>query len=137
MKVYSAFLDVISAELSLKDLTEQFGMEPSQNSHDLGSPRGRKGSWKVTIWRLESEASESASLDAHCKNLLAKAQRGKVLESILHLQVDASINIAAFFDTATCSVTIPPVCLEVLRDYPLGLEVTCYPSKMEPDDQST
>jgi len=136
MKDFSAFLDVVSTELSLKDLTVQLGMEPSEGSHDLGSPRGRNGSWTVTIWRLDSGATESASLDAHCQSLLAKARAGNVLESIRRLKVEAFINIAAFFDTVACTLTIPPSCLQVLRDYPLGLEVTCYPSDMESKERT-
>jgi len=131
MKEYNVFLDVVSPELRLKDLTARIGMEPSDSAHDLGSPRTLKGVWTETVWRLESDAPESASLEDHCRNLLTQARSGGVLETIRHLQgIRAFINIAAFFGTAMCTVTIPDVCLEALRDYPLGLEVACYPADM-------
>ena len=132
MKEYSVFLDVVSTELRLQDLTERIGMKPSDSAHDLGSPRIlRGGVWTETVWRLESDAPETAPLEDHCRNVLTQARSGGVLEAIHHLQgIRALINIAAFFDTAMCTVTIPAVCLEALRDYPLGLEVTCYPADM-------
>lgn len=132
MKEFSISLDIISADSSLKDLTAQLGVEPSEASHDRGSPRARKSVWEETVWRLESDVPASASLEAHCQSLLAKAQATGVLESICCLQkAEALINIAAFFDTAMCTVTIPRVCLEAIRDYSLGLQVTCYPSDMD------
>ena len=132
MKEYSVSLDDISADSSLADLTAQLGVEPSDASHDRGSPRARKSVWEETVWRLESDAPASASLEVHCQSLLAKAQAAGVLESIRRLQkAEALINIAAFFDTAMCTVTIPRGCLEAIREYSLGLEVTCYPSDME------
>ena len=136
MKEYAVCLDVVSTELTLKELTAQLGMEPSEDSHDLSSARGREGSWTVTVWRLDSGTAEAASLDAHCWSVLAKARAGNVLESIRRRKLGAYMNIAVFFDTALCTVTIPPSCLEALRDYPLGLEVTCYPSDREPGPQT-
>jgi len=132
MQEFSVSLDIISTDSSLKDLTAQLGLEPSEASHDRGSPRARKSFWEETVWRLESDASASASLEVHCQDLLAKARAAGVLESIRRLQkAEALINIAAFFDTAMCTVTIPRVCLEAIRDYSFGLQVTCYPSDMD------
>jgi hypothetical protein len=130
MKNFSVSLDVVSTELRLGDLTAQLGAEPSEDSHDLGSPRGRGTSWPETVWRLDSDAPESAPLEVHCQSLLDKARAAGVLDSLRHLRnAAAHINVAVFFDTAYCSVPIPPACLEAIRDHGLGLEVTCYPSE--------
>jgi hypothetical protein len=130
MKEFSVSLDVVSSAMSLKDVATQLGSEPSGDSHDLGSPRGRRDFWSVTIWRLNSDASQSAPLELHCDRLLFKARAAGVLAKIGTLKnATAVINIVAFFDTLCCTVPIPAICLAAIREYQLGLEVTCYPSE--------
>lgn len=99
MKEYSLSLDVISAESSLQDLTSQLGAMPSESSHDLGSPPARQGLWKETVWRLESEAPASASLEDHCKSLFAKVQASGALEASRGLRsAKILLNLGVFFD---------------------------------------
>lgn len=49
MKEYSVSLDIVSANLTLEDLTAQIGAEPSEGSHEIGSPRARRGFWRETV----------------------------------------------------------------------------------------
>jgi hypothetical protein len=132
MKEYSLSLDVISAEASLQGLTSELGATPSGSSHDLGSPRVRQDLWKETVWRLESEAPASASLEDHCQSLLAKAQASGALEASRGLRnAKTLLNLGVFFDGPMCTVEIPQLCLDAIKDYSLGLEITCYCSKAE------
>jgi hypothetical protein len=132
VKEYSLSLDVISAEASLQDLTSQLGATPSESSHDLGSPRGRQGFWKETVWRLESEAPASASLEDHCQSLLAKALASGALEASRGLRnAKVLLNLGVFFDNPMCTVEIPQSCLNTIKDYSLGLEISCYPSEAD------
>lgn len=129
MKEYSLSLDVISAEASLQDLTSQLGASPSESSHELGSPRARRDSWAETVWRLESEAPASASLEDHCQSLLAKVQSTGVLEASRRIENSRTLlNVAVFFSGPMCTVTLPRACLDIVKEYSLGLEISCYSS---------
>ena len=132
MKTFSVSLDVVSSRWHLNELTTQLGTEPSSDSHDLGSPRGRNQAWQVTIWRFGSQEPESASLEHHCENVLSRANSAGVLKSLRSIpDIRATMNIAVFFDTASCSVLIPSASLEVMARYGLQLLVTCYPSERQ------
>ena len=41
--------------------------------------------------------------------------------------IHAYLDIGMFFDTAMCSLQIPPDCLALLDNSGLTIEVTCYP----------
>src|SRR5436305_5791518 len=104
MKEYSLSLDVISAESSLQELTARLGATPSESSHDLGSPRARQGFWKETVWRLESDAPTSSSLEGHFQSLLAKIQPTGVLEASRRLENAKTLfNVAVFFSSPMCT----------------------------------
>jgi hypothetical protein len=130
MKEYSLSLDIISTESSLQDLTAQLGATPSESSHDLGSPRAGQGFWKETVWRLESGAPASSSLEDYCQSLLEKAQASGALEASRNLRnAKILLNLGVFFDSPMCTVEIPQSCLNAIKDYSLGLEISCYPSE--------
>jgi hypothetical protein len=62
--------------------------------------------------------------------LLAKIQPTGVLEASRRLENAKTLfNVAVFFSSPMCTVTLPQACLDVLREYSIGLEISCYPSE--------
>lgn len=128
MRSFSVSLDVLSADLTLEELTAKLGLKPSPDAHGLGSPRGRGATWQVTVWRLSSEEPESASLEEHCGSVLARAGSAGVLQAASALEnVQAVLNVGVFFYTASCTVTFPDFCLRTVCEHRVRLEVSCYP----------
>ena len=131
MTTYDASIEIHSETLSLADLASLLGLAPSDESHDRGTPRAGGGTWNATIWRVNSQVGESASLEEHCADALARALAsglfgrgaGSVPEG-----VRVVLNVTVFFYTACCTVSLPPSCLRAVRSYPLEVEVSCYPS---------
>jgi hypothetical protein len=134
MKTFSVSLDVTSTKLSLHEIAARIGMEPSPDSHDKGSPRGRGSTWSATIWRLSSQPPESAPLKVHLEDLLSKFHEGVLTSACAILDAQVDLSIGVFFDEAYCSVSIPTGFLDAIKEYPVGLEITCYPSQMEGED---
>lgn len=128
MRSFSVSLDVLSSDLRLEELTAKLGLKPSPDAHDLGSPRGRDATWPVTVWRLSSEEPESAPLEQHCESVLTRARSAGLLEAVSTLEnVEVVLNVAVFFDTASCTVAFPDSCLRMACEHRIRLEVSCYP----------
>lgn len=130
MNSFSVCLDVISEVVSLEDLSSLLGRKPSADSHDRGAPRARGTQWSHTIWRLTSQAPEEAALEEHCESVLSQASTLNFDRIPPEVRVD--LNIAVFFDTVTCSVSIAPQCVAALAKLGIGLEITCYPTLADP-----
>ncbi len=75
-------------------------------------------------WRLSSGLSQTSSLKQQFKALYRLIPFQK-LDGIK--DIHAYLDIGIFFDTAMCSLQIPPDCLALLDNSGLTIEVTCYP----------
>lgn len=130
MNSFLVCLDVISEALSLEDLSSLLGHQPSADSHDKGTARAWGSPWSHTIWRLNSQAPEEAALEEHCESVLAQASAVNFDRIPPEVRVD--LNIAVFFHTANCSVSLPAHYVAALAKLGVGLEITCYPTKLDP-----
>jgi hypothetical protein len=76
------------------------------------------------LWRLDSGLPQNSSLKQQFKALYRLIPFQK-LDGIKDIR--AYLDIGMFFDTAMCSLQIPPDCLALLDNSGLTIEVTCYP----------
>lgn len=131
MKELRVSLLVTTASLDLSALSKRLGCEYSPGSHDKGAPRaaGRQP-FDRTIWRLDSSASNSASLTKHCESISSKLPAEEFRQPG-RLPQDAKIylDIAVFFSDASCTVNIPTGCIDFVKSYNAEIEVSCYPSE--------
>lgn len=130
MRSFEIFLDVISESLDLAQLSARLGCEPSPGSHEKGEPRALGEPFPHAIWRLTSDdTGEMATLEAHC-GLLRSRIPAELPHRLSTLPADCvvELNIAVFFDTATCTVAVPDACLELARQCGARLTISCYPS---------
>jgi hypothetical protein len=133
VKQFSVSIDISSDSLSLSQLTEQLGgVEPGPNSHEIGEPRPRGRVWDVTIWRLDSDIEEDASLEDHLRALLSDADEFKLFESAETLQdVERHLNVAVYFDSPMSSLVLPVDLIAPFVRAGFGVEVSAYPCSFE------
>lgn len=134
MKTFAVSLDIVTISETLAELSGRLRMRPSPTSHDRGSRRA-KGVWEETVWRLESSAGETASLDEHCRWIfdrfpIATLRRPAILPS----DAQVCLNIAIFFDTAMASLLIPSKYIDILYASGSNVEVSCYPCTDDTSD---
>ena len=134
MKKTSVSLLVTSPSMSLAELTSKLGRTHSSGSYDKGEASAGaklgKPPWPVTVWRFDSDAQSSASLQLHLERLEIQFPAAE-LKRILPAGCEVSVDIAVFFDTANVSATIPRRGVEIIDAYNAKLEITCYPSTLE------
>ena len=80
------------------------------------------------LWRLDSGLSQTSSIKQQFKALYRQIPFHK-LDGIK--DVRAYLDIGVFFDTAMCSLQLPPDSLALLDNSGLTIEVTCYPCEEE------
>lgn len=132
MKTFAVSLNITTQSLTIAELSDRVGIAPSPSSHDKGTARVRKGVWEQTVWVLESSQEETAPVEEHLQSIFAKFPPALLhRENILPDDAQVYLDIAVFFDTAMCSVQIPPGCVDLLAGHGIALEVTCYPSTFD------
>ena len=134
MKTFLVSLVISSSTSSLPELSLRLGRLHSSGSHSKGDVRlGDKTEnqpWKETIWRLESDAAETASIEEHFERLEARFP-AKDLRSVLPPDSEVVIDIVVFFDTTSVSAQIPRSCLSIIEGYSAVVEISCYPTDFE------
>ncbi len=123
-----ATLDFMSADLTLAELSAMLGLEPGPSSHDKGTPKYR-GFWKFTIFRIEIQGMDGASLDVQLDSLFSKLEH---LGSANRLKFDTNdvrliLNIAKYFYEAYSSIEISSRHISEMNRYKIELDVTSYP----------
>jgi hypothetical protein len=118
MKRFGVSLDVITSEEKMPD----FFASPGIDSANLSSRRLRDG----TLWRLES-LDDEASLQEQVESIFALVPPANVKGN----GVRAYLSIAVYYDTATCSMQIPPAFISMLQGSGISIEITCYPTSEE------
>lgn len=120
--------------MSLAELSSKLGRAHSPDSHSKGEvsvgAKSDKPPWSVTVWRFDSDAPESATLQQHLECLEIQFPPAE-LKRVLAPGCRVSVDIVLFFDTANVSATIPHRGIEIIDAYGAELEVTCYPSLFE------
>lgn len=127
MKQFSVSLDVVTPGEVMPTFFEGLGID----SANFSSRRLREG----MLWRLESDLSEDedASIQEQVDSIFALVAPDKIRGN----GIRAYISIAVYYDTATCSVEIPPTCISMLQGSGIAIEVTCYPISEEEKGRST
>jgi hypothetical protein len=128
---------VFSPSLSLSELSQRLGRPHSSGSHSKGDARMRDEAenehWKETIWRLDSDAAETDSIEEHFERLEAQFP-AKDLRSVLPPDCEVGIDIVLFFNTMTVSAHITRTVLNIIEAYQAVVEITCYPTDFERDE---
>jgi len=128
MKTFSVSLLVVSSSLGLVELTSKLGRQHSSGSHSMGDTSDGSKLWSETIWRLDSDAPETAALSEHLVRLEAQFP-AKELRQLVPADCTLRIDIAVFFDSANVSAAIARTGLKIIESYDADLvEITCYPS---------
>ena len=119
---------VTSPTLSLAELTARLGRVPAAESHDKGDAHAVSGKlpWPITVWRFDSDAPESASVQDHLERLERRFPPAD-LQRTLPSGCTLSVDVALFFESAFVSATIAPRGIEIINCYDAKLEITCYP----------
>jgi len=131
MKKVSVSLLVISASLSLDELSSRFGRAYSSGSHSRSDVRtGGSERWPRTIWRFDSGADQGAPIDKHLESLAVQFPPAE-LARMLPPESEVLVDDAVFFDTVNMSATYSPHAIQIIQSYNAGLEVTCYPSRFD------
>lgn len=130
MKETRVSLLVTTALLSLADISARLGLLHSSGSHERGGRRlGGREPFDRSIWRLDSSASSSASVEQHCESLAALLPT-RIFEESEILPGDAKVylDISVYFSDASCTVNIPLACVALAASYHAEIEISCYPS---------
>jgi hypothetical protein len=130
VKKFAVSLVVTSTSLMLDELSGLLDHPPSGGSHNKGAPDTRGTSWDETLWRLESAAGDSLTLDQHFENLEIQFPP-KELVSRLPSNCKASIDVVVLFDTFTVSADLSRKAVAIANAYGASLGVTCYPTSFE------
>ena len=126
---------ITTALLSLADLSARLGYAHSPGSQESGLYRlGGKEPFDRSIWRLDSSASPSASLEEHCQSIAALLPP-RVFDhtGILPEDTKVYLDISVFFSDASCTVNIPVTCVAFAATYHAEIEMSCYPSDSTTD----
>jgi hypothetical protein len=76
-----------------------------------------------SLWRIASPANEGATIEEQVQALNEVIAFGKLSDK----PIRAILSVAVFYDTLSCTVQIPPSCLDLLAGSRLTIEVICYP----------
>ena len=133
MTILSVSLDVISPNLTLRELDSIIGMSHAPSSHDLGtpSPLAKAPPRKETIWRLDSVAGELQSLYEHVLSLSMSCPFDVLFHKLAnHSQcVRCILSIAICYSTYTCTITLSTDTLTLLKGFAIDVEISCYPGE--------
>jgi hypothetical protein len=134
MKKVSVALLVISSSLTLDELSLLFGRSPSSGSQNKGDIRraaeAGKELWPHTIWRFDSDAPESASVQDQLERLQIQFPALELKRS-LPGDCEVMVDVALFFETANVSATFSQRATQIIVSYNAQLEITCYPSRFD------
>jgi hypothetical protein len=134
MKKTSVSLLVTSQTMSLAELTSKLGRAHSSGSRSKGEvsagAKFGKPPWPVTVWRFDSDALPTASVQEHLERLEILFPAAE-LKRVLPPDCEVSVDIAVFFDTVNVSAPVPHRGIEIIDAYGAELEITCYPSTFE------
>lgn len=115
MKHFNVSLDVITVGPTKPDFFANSGID----LENLSNRKLREG----TLWRLESALGEEASIEEQIESIFTLVQPRNINGN----GIRAYLSIAVFYDTATCSVQIPPTWISLLHGTQITIEITCYP----------
>jgi hypothetical protein len=130
MKEFIVSFEIISLKYNLDELSSKIGLQFASGSFDKGKVYRGKIS-EQTVWKLFSNVDKFASLEEHCKDIFNSLSKVNLLKSEgLPEDWDLTLNIGVLFssDNASCSVSIPNSCLELMKNYRISIEISYYPS---------
>jgi hypothetical protein len=121
-------LVVESGSLSLEELTAMLDHRPGVGSHSKGDPRGDRDTWNTTVWRENSNHSDSP-LELQCRRLI-EGMSAKLRELLRAGACDFAIRIdvAVYFTCAYLNLVISAALMRDLASYNVALEISGYPT---------
>jgi hypothetical protein len=132
MKKFDVTLQITSTSLTLGDLSSLMGLEASADSHDRGSAYagfrpGKSAVWEYTIWKARSILDEQMDLDLHIRSVLDRVSLSRLERVCAEHEIKTILDIAIYWDTETCSVSIPSTWLRILGGADIATEISFYP----------
>ncbi|HUA33089.1 MAG TPA: DUF4279 domain-containing protein [Candidatus Binataceae bacterium] len=124
-------LDILSASMSLAELSAALRYEPSAaSSHDKGSPRKTpRGDekWQETTWRLDSDEPKNNPVEVHIARL-AKLLPPEDLVAVLPSECKVVITAGVMHDAYAPTLDVPSASIEIINAYRAELELSFYPT---------
>lgn len=114
MKKYDVSIVVIGQQLASIELATKFALVQAKGEDSK--------------WVMESNLPCTATLQAHIDSLLSQIGSDD-LAKIASGSKELYLDIAAFYDTANCSITLPSQQINKLFSLfqDMDIEITCYP----------
>lgn len=139
MKKYVVSLHLTTTEASLSDLSNLLKIDNSADSHDFGSLRpslpGTPGRiWKKTIWKYEVPPFSSQNLRDNIRSLFQTFPMERLRSPVLPKDTKKMVDVAIYYDTASCTIDLDNESLSELGAYGINLEISCY--LCTPDDDT-
>ncbi len=125
MNEYIVTFSISTTLASLEDLTKQLG-EAGSGSHTVGTTESGEY-WEETVWKIESLAEKKAPLVEHVESLWEQIPWVKLGSASLPADQLRVLDIAAFFDDASCQINISTDWLDEFARNNINLEISCYP----------
>jgi hypothetical protein len=137
MKEFLVDLEIVSSTCSLQELSHLIGAPPGSGSHARGEPAAAGRVWEQTVWRLSSNAGETAELERHLEDLGERAEELGLLDpEKLPSDLIRTLRVAVLHDGASCSVEFSSVALFRFLAARFNLEVSLYPTAGGPEGSS-
>jgi hypothetical protein len=129
MKNYTVSFEITTIKYSLDELSKRIGLNCSSGSFDKGKIYHKKNV-DHTVWKLFSDVDKSLPLEEHIKNIFTEDLKKRVLRpGVLSEDSKLVLNIGVFYSDnyASCSFRLSSECIQLIKDYELEIEVSCYP----------
>src|SRR5436305_8499663 len=126
--------DIVSRSAGLGDLASALGATPGPGSRERGAP-GPRGPREATVFRLESGAPRTATLEEHLETLFADLARLDVRLGALPAGTELVLSLGVLFDGPMGSLVLPHRFAGKIEDYGLTVEVTWYLSEFTAEDE--
>ncbi len=123
---YDVMIEVLTAALSLSELSEALGMPASACSHEIGDPALPGRVFDRTYWRATSLVKADAPLEEHLRDLFARFPLSALDGVRLPGDTELYLSIAVFHDEPMCRITLRPEWLLEPVAKGFRVEVTSY-----------
>lgn len=130
-KKYLVAFEVETKQMSLEELSSRIGIIHSDGSYSIGDTRA-KSITESTLWKLVSSSDEEASIEDQCEKIFSVLRTSRIHEpNVLPSDCKYILDIAVFYYTLTCSISIPAKVAKLIEPFNTEIHVSCYPCSEE------
>jgi hypothetical protein len=130
---YRVCLVVTTESATLSELTAKVGVEPDDDSHNMGDPNLLKtrGPWKQTVWRVGTGCSWKAKLEEQFEDIVEQVPPKKLRSpGVLPDASKVYLSVGVFSDDQIPTADLTLRCLAISQSYGASIEVCMFESDM-------